>query len=62
MLNYRCDTILAMTRGAAQKHEPLYPPLCWHDVEKEARTIVPKLQHEANDVTQVKMQKNKWIV
>ena len=51
-----------MTRGAAQKHEPLYPPLCWHDVEKEARTIVPKLQHEANDVTQVKYKKNKWIV
>ena len=28
-----------MTRNAAVKHEPLYPPLCWGDVEKDARVI-----------------------
>ena len=35
----RCDKVIEMTRNAAVKHEPLYPPLCWGDVEKDARVI-----------------------
>lgn len=37
---YRCEDVIEMTRNSAVKHEPLYPPLCWRDVEKDAHVLI----------------------
>jgi len=42
-----------MTRLAAAKHEPLYPPLCWKDVEKEAKILTSRTQNGSVNDQQV---------